>query len=177
MAEKLRPFSYVVLALVGRDGAGPHDMVRMMRRGRLYWSAAESHWYAEPKRLAGLGYLSAEGRPGRTTERTHYTLTDRGLDELRDWLGRPSAYPRIQNEAVVRVLASDLGDPTAVARSMEGLRSDIAELEAGLDAAEADIPALPHRARALRLVHALGRETLRVHREWAERVERELGTP
>ena len=175
--SELRPFSYVVMALVGRDGAGPHDMVSMMRRGRIYWSAAESHWYAEPKRLAGLGYLRAESRPGRTTERTHYTLTDRGLAALRDWLGRPSGYPRVQDEAVVRVLASDLGDPAAVARSMEGLRREIDELAAGIDASEALTPSLAHRERALRLVQALGRDMLRVHREWAERVERELGGP
>ena len=27
----LTPFSYVILILVGEGGAGPHDLVRMMR--------------------------------------------------------------------------------------------------------------------------------------------------
>ena len=70
----LTPFSYVVLTLVGRNGAGPHDLVRMARQGRVHWSAAESQYYAEPKRLEKLGYLRAEKRPGRTRERTQYTL-------------------------------------------------------------------------------------------------------
>ena len=69
---ELTPFSYAVLALVGKGGAGPHDWCRMMRRGRIYWAAAESHYYSEPKRLERLGYLTSRKAPGRTRERTHY---------------------------------------------------------------------------------------------------------
>ena len=65
--------------LVGEGGAGAHDLVRMMREGQhAIWSASASQWYAEPKRLAALGLLDAERTPGRTHERTHYTLTDAG---------------------------------------------------------------------------------------------------
>ena len=57
MSSHMTPLSYVVLNLIGRDGAGPHDLVQMARRGqRLYWAGAESKIYAEPKRLAKLGY-------------------------------------------------------------------------------------------------------------------------
>jgi len=30
----------------------------------------------------------------------YYTLTDKGLAALREWLGRPSSFPRIQSEAL-----------------------------------------------------------------------------
>ena len=65
----LTPFSYTVLTLIGRDGAGPHDLVQYGRRGRVYSGAATSQYYAEPKRLASLGYLTAEKQPGKTRER------------------------------------------------------------------------------------------------------------
>src|SRR4029453_1943494 len=92
MSMKLTPFSYAVLVLVGEGGAGAHDLVRMMRDGQhVFWAAATSQWYAEPKRLAELGYLHAEKGPGRTHERTHYTLTDAGRDALREWLAAPGA--------------------------------------------------------------------------------------
>src|SRR5581483_10837528 len=39
---ELTPFSYAVLVLVGAGGAGPHDLVRMARQGRVYWEPAES---------------------------------------------------------------------------------------------------------------------------------------
>jgi DNA-binding PadR family transcriptional regulator len=172
--EALNPFSYVVLALVGRGGAGPHDLVQMMRQGRVYWVAAESAYYAEPKRLEKLGYLRSETRPGKTRPRTHYLLTEKGERALADWLAEPAGFPRIQHEAVVRVLAADLVDDAVVARSLDGLRADLAELSARLDAAEEVAASLPHRERYLRLVHSLGRALVRVHEEWADEVEREL---
>jgi DNA-binding PadR family transcriptional regulator len=174
-AIELTPFSYVVLVLVGEGGAGPHDLVRMMRQGRVYWAAAESHYYAEPKRLERLGYLQGKKQPGKTRERTHYTLTARGREALRAWLAQPSSFPRIQHEAVVKVLGGDEVDDAVIVAGLAGLRADLAELSSQLDAAEAAIPALPHRARQLRLVHSLGRALVRVHAEWADEVERELG--
>ena len=172
--EDLRPFSYVILALVGDGGAGPHDIVRMMRQGRAYWSAADSHYYAEPKRLERLGYLRSQKRPGQTHERTHYELTPRGRRALRDWGREPSGFPRIQNEAVVRVLAGDIVGDDAILASIDGLRSDLADLSARLETAEEVAATLPARERYLRLVHSLGRSLVRAHEEWADEIEREL---
>src|SRR5213593_835147 len=109
--EKLNPLSYVVLNLIGRHGAGPHDLVRMARAGqRLFWAGAESKIYEQPKRLEQLGYLTSEKTPGKTRERTHYRLTEKGLRAVQDWLALPCPFPRIQSEAAVRVQASDLAD-------------------------------------------------------------------
>jgi DNA-binding PadR family transcriptional regulator len=173
--EELGPFSYVVLALVGRGGAGPHDLVQMMRRGRVYWAAADSHFYAEPKRLERLGYLRSEKRPGKTRERTHYELTRRGEEALVGWLAQPAPFPRIQHEAVVRLLAGDLVDDETVVASLAALRDELAEISASLDAGEEIAGTLPHRERYLRLVHSLGRKLVRAHEEWVDEVERELG--
>ena len=94
-SDRLTPFSYVVLALIGEGGAGPHDLASMMRRGSIYWAAAESQWYGEPKRLERLGYLRSEKRPGRTTARTHYLLTPKGRAARADIdpAGPPAAGP------------------------------------------------------------------------------------
>jgi PadR family transcriptional regulator AphA len=107
MSTELTDLSYVVLNLIGRDGAGPHDLVQMVRRGqRLYWAGAESKIYAQPKRLERLGYLSSEKTPGKTRERTHYRLTEKGVRAVQEWLALPSRFPRIQSEAAIRVQAS-----------------------------------------------------------------------
>jgi len=173
---ELHPFSYAVLCLVGRGGAGPHDIVRMMRLGRLYWTAAESHYYSEPKRLARLGYLEAEKRPGATRDRTFYTLTERGLTALRGWLAEPAGLPRIQSEAVLKVLAGDLVDDAIVVRSIQGLRAELDDVAAKLEVAVTNVAGLPHRERQLRLVHSLGRRLLQAHLEWVDEVERTLGS-
>lgn len=177
-AADLNPFSYVVMALVGRGGAGPHDIVDMMRRGgRVHWTAAPSKIYAEPKRLASLGYLEAQKAPGRTRERTVYSLTDRGERAVRDWLAEPSGFPRIQSEAIVRLLAGDLGDDASVCASLTAMRADLDELDALLAASRARARELPHRERYLRLIGSLGQRLVDAHRAWLDEVEAELGGP
>jgi DNA-binding PadR family transcriptional regulator len=173
--RKLTPFSYAILALVGDNGAGPHDIVQMMRRGRLYWTAAESHYYSEPKRLEKLGYLTSRKEPGRTHARTHYMLTPRGRGALRSWVGEPASLPRIQNEAIVKLLAADIAGDEAVLESFRALRAEIAEASTVLAASEEIAATIPKRERYLLLVHSLGRAILEAHAEWLDRVERELG--
>ena len=100
--EELTLFSYEILGLVGRAGAAPHDLLRMARRGRMLDWAGESQYYVEPKRLARLGYLEARKAPGRTRERTVYTLTDRGLDALAHWARTPVHFTALKSEALLR---------------------------------------------------------------------------
>jgi DNA-binding PadR family transcriptional regulator len=171
----LTPFSYVVLALVADDGAGPHDLVRTAREGRVFWSAADSQWYAEPKRLAKLGYLHAEKRPGRTRERTHYQLTDSGREALVTWAAEPARFPRIQHDAAARLLLGDLVPDSVLVAGLTGLRRDIAEITAQLDSADAVSADAPHGARHVRLARALARRILDAHSAWIDQVERELG--
>ena len=177
--QRLSPLSYVVLNLIGRNGAGPHDLVRMARAGqRLYWAGAESKIYAQPKRLEQLGYLTSEKTPGKTRQRTHYRLTEQGLSALRDWLAQPCPFPRIQSEAAIRVQASDLlPDPRLVIQSLQALRREINELETILDQEQTRAALFPHRQRQLRLLHSLGRRTLQAHRDWLDEVEQELAKP
>ena len=173
---ELTPFAYAVLVLIGRGGAGPHDLVRMARQGRIYWAAAESQFYAEPKRLHAAGYLDAHREQGQTHARTHYTLTDKGIAALRDWMREPAQFPRIQHEPIVRLLAADLVGERPVLESLHALRTEIADLSARLDVADEIAATLPHREKYLRLNHKLARAILRVHAEWLDDVERALGS-
>src|SRR5215217_3248836 len=91
-SAELTLFSYEILGLVGREGAGPHDLLRMARQGRVLAWAGESQYYTEPKRLAKLGYLSARKAPGKTRERTVYTLTEKGLEALRRYARTPVVF-------------------------------------------------------------------------------------
>ncbi len=143
-SNELNGLSCVVLNLIGRNGAGPRDLVRMARTGqRLFWAGAEGKIYAEPRRLEKHGYLTSVKTPGKTRQRTHYTLTDKGLAALREWLARPSPFPRIQSEAAIRVQASDLAeDASVVVESLRALHDEIAELEASA-------PAVTVRARPI----------------------------
>jgi PadR family transcriptional regulator AphA len=177
MAGDLNNVSYVTLALIGDGGASPQDLVEMNRSGgQIYYAVAASRLYAEPKRLERLGYVSSEKRPGKTRERTFYTLTDRGREALRRWVLEPPALPRIQNEAVPKLLSGDiLGDDEQLLASLLTLRDEIEEHQARLDEARKRLEGLPHRRSYLLLIQELGDRLLQVQREWLDDVERELG--
>src|SRR5512146_2905847 len=105
---ELTLFSYEILGLVGTQGAGAHDLLRMAKRGRILAWAGESQYYTEPKRLAKLGYLSARTEPGKTRERTVYTLTEQGRQALLAYARTPVAVTPVKSDALLRLLLCDL---------------------------------------------------------------------
>ena len=173
--SELSLFSYEILGLVGSTGAGPHDLRGMMRRGRMLDWAGESQYYTEPKRLAKLGYLEARTEPGKTRNRTVYTLTDKGLQALREWACTPVRFTPLKSEMLLRLLIADLVGDEPTRRSIATLREDIADLYLRLAEAEASAAALPHRSRYLLLNVGFLRGVLELHLEFIDEIERELG--
>jgi PadR family transcriptional regulator, regulatory protein AphA len=174
-STELSLFSYEILGLVGRGGAGPHDLLRLARRGRMFAWAGESQYYTEPKRLAGLGYLSSSKEPGKTRERTVYTLTDKGLEALREYARTPVGFTPLKSDALLRLLICDLVGERVTRESMATLRDDIADIESRLEDAERTAHQLPHREKYLLLVIGFMHRFLELHLELVDQVERELG--
>ena len=172
--QELSLFSYEILGLIGREGAGPHDLRQMVRRGRIVEWAGESQYYAEPKRLERLGYLSSVKEPGKTRERTVYHLTDKGLNALREWARTPVSVGPVKSEALTRMLIADLVGEEPTRESIATIRDDVAALSAQLDAMEAAADTLPHRRKYLLLSIRYLRGLLRLHLDWVDEVEREL---
>jgi DNA-binding PadR family transcriptional regulator len=173
-SDALSLFSYEILGLVGRGGAGPHDLLRMARRGRMLDWAGESQYYVEPKRLARLGYLDARKEPGKTRERTVYTLSEKGLQALLDWARTPAQLTPVKSEVLLRLLVCDLVGEAPTRGSIVALREDIADLQARLDETEAGTEGLPHRRKYLLMVVGFLRSLLALHLELVDEVEREL---
>jgi hypothetical protein len=71
-------------------------------------------------------------------------------------MNEPARFPRIQNEAAVRLLAADLVGEEAVLQSLRALREEIDRISAQLDAAEVAAEAIPSRTEYLLLNHRLG---------------------
>jgi DNA-binding PadR family transcriptional regulator len=172
--HELSLFSYEILGLVGRTGAGAHDFLRLARRGRMLAWAGESQYYVEPKRLAKLGYLAARKEPGKTRERTVYTLTDKGLRALKDYARTPVTFTPLKSEPLLRLLIADLVGDAPTRKSLGTLQADVADLEAALDDAEKTAALYPHRQKYLLLVNDFLRRFLELHLELVDRVEREL---
>ena len=172
--SELTLFSYEILGLVGRGGAGPHDLLRMARRGRMLAWAGESQYYVEPKRLAKLGYLEARKEPGKTRERTVYTLTDKGLDALRAFAQTPATFVPVKSDLLLRLLIADLVGEAATRQGIGAFRDEIADLIDRLDQADASAETLPHRRKYLLLVNDFLRRLLDLHLDLVDELEREL---
>jgi PadR family transcriptional regulator, regulatory protein AphA len=175
--EDLTLFSYEMLALVGRGGAGAHDLLQMAKRGRFLAWAGESQYYVEPKRLAKLGYLDARKEPGKTRERTVYTLTEKGLDALREWARTPVGYTPFKSEALIRILATDLVGEDAVREGFAGLHDDLEDMRGRLQEAAKTAKTLPHREKYLGLGLEFVEGVLQLYDELVEKVERDFTAP
>jgi DNA-binding PadR family transcriptional regulator len=173
-SRELSLFSYEVLGLVGRQGAGAHDLRRLAKQAPFFNWAGDSQYYTEPKRLAEHGYLIARKEPGKTRQRTVYALTDKGLQALREWAQTPTAFTPLKSEPLVRLMICDLVGEEPTRESLTELRDDVARLQARLREVEQGAHQLPHRERYLRLVTDFMDRYLALHLELIETVEREM---
>jgi PadR family transcriptional regulator, regulatory protein AphA len=171
---ELTLFSYEILGLVGEGGAGAHDLLQMARRGRMLDWAGESQYYVEPKRLAKLGYLDARREPGRTRERTVYSLTAKGRRALREYAKTPVTFTPLKSDPLLRLLIADLVGDEVTRESLSTLREDLDDLRTRVDEEEERARRLPHREKYLRIVIDFQRRLLDLHDELVDRVEREL---
>jgi DNA-binding PadR family transcriptional regulator len=172
--DELSLFSYEILGLIGRDGAGPHDLRQMVKRGRMLDWAGESQYYAEPKRLAKLGYLEARKEPGKTRERTVYHLTEEGLEALREWARTPAHFNALKSEPLDRMLIADLVGEDLTREGIVALREDLGELRERIEEMKESAERIPHRRKYLLLATVLLTDILDAHDEWVDLVEREL---
>jgi DNA-binding PadR family transcriptional regulator len=162
-----------VLTLVGNGGATASQLGDMFERGRVYWTAPRSQWFAEPKRLAAAGFLEASTEPGQTGPRTRYRLTDVGRAALAGWLREPVGLPRMQNEPIARVLAADLvDDPAAALEGLAGMRPEIDRARAGVEEGERNAAGLGERGPRLMANHRLAHRILDALEEWLAAVEK-----
>src|SRR5262249_40134610 len=169
--NELSLFSYEILGLVGRTGAGAHDLLRMARSGRMLDWAGESQYYVEPKRLAKLGYLDTRREPGPTAARTVYRSSEQGLDALGVSARPPVRFTPVKSAALVRLLIADLVGEGPTRESLATLRQDIAELTTQLDASEVRAAALPHRSKYLLLATGFLRRLLALHLHLADALQ------
>jgi DNA-binding PadR family transcriptional regulator len=170
--------SHAVLAVLSLRDHSTYDLIRQMRLSMHYmWPRAESNVYAEPRRLVEAGLATAREEWNGQRRRTIYSITSAGRAALADWIAAPSARPRYENEALVKVMFAENGTRDDLLKSIRELADDA---EAGVrhfreiaDRYAANQGEYPHRfglsGLALRLAAELQAATLRWAR-WAEQV-------
>ncbi|HEY4410780.1 MAG TPA: PadR family transcriptional regulator [Acidimicrobiia bacterium] len=121
--RKLTPTSYAILGLLALRPWSAYELTKQVRRSLHFcWPRAETRLYQEPKNLLEHGLVKATTTANGRRSRTEYAITAKGRKALRAWLGEPSAPPRLESEALLRLFFADCG-------TKEGLLATLAELE------------------------------------------------
>ena len=124
--------------------------------------------------LRDSAYLEARREPGKTRERTVYTLTEKGFKALREYAQTPVRSAPLKSDPLLRLLICDLVGEPITRLSMATLREDIADLMERLDEGETTARTLEHRSKYLLLVIDFLRHYLELHLDLVDEVEREL---
>lgn len=128
MAPKMTTSSYAVLALLHLRSWSAYELTQQAQRSLRYaWPKSERLLYSEPKKLVERGYatVAEEDQGGRT--RSVYTITDDGRAALGAWTGTRTQPPRLEVEALLRLLFADHGSKSDVLGSLDELESDIGQ--------------------------------------------------
>jgi len=127
---------------------------------------------AEAPRRARLP--AARKEPGKTRERTVYTLTTKGLEALREWAETPVRFTPFKSDALLRLLAADLVGEAIVRESMGTLRGDLDLMRAAVAETRDRATALPHRQKYLELGLQFVEGLIGLYEELVEKVERDF---
>ena len=136
MAQKMTTSSYAVLALLNLKPWTGYELTQQATRSlRFAWPKSERLLYSEPKKLVSLGFATTfKDESGKRT-RNVYTITDDGRTALTHWTTTRTQPPRMEVEALLRLLFAENG-------SLSDLSSVLSELDTDMVAHRTDVAAI-----------------------------------
>jgi DNA-binding PadR family transcriptional regulator len=128
MVPKITTSSYAVLALLDLRPWTGYELTQQAQRSLRYaWPKSERLLYSEPKRLVERGLATTHKEMSGNRSRNVYEITPEGRDALDEWTSSRTQPPRIEIEALLRLLFADHGSRDDLARALDELAADIAE--------------------------------------------------
>jgi DNA-binding PadR family transcriptional regulator len=127
--RRLTTTSFAILTQLALRSWSPYELVQQrIRYFRFAWPSAESAIYREMKRLAQAGLASTRTEHTGRRARTVYSITDAGLEALREWLDTPVDPFALEFEAMIRLFAVPVGEDHQIVASLEQVRKDAQEM-------------------------------------------------
>jgi DNA-binding PadR family transcriptional regulator len=129
MNGRLTTTSYAVLAQVAVHPWSTYELAQQrVRYFRYVWPRAESAIYREVKRLAALDLITGRKEYVGKRARTVYSITDDGLEALRDWLATPVSPFAMDFEAMIRLFVAPLGTKQQIVTTLNQVRNDTQDM-------------------------------------------------
>ena len=126
MAPKMTTSSYAVLALLDLRPWTGYELTQQAQRSLRYaWPKSERLLYSEPKRLVERGFATTHKEESGNRSRNVYEITPEGRAALDEWTSSRTQPPRIEIEALLRLLFADHGSKADLIRALDELELDI----------------------------------------------------
>ena len=127
--RRLTTTSYALLAQLALKPWSTYELVQQrIRYFRFVWPRAESAIYREVKHLAKSGLAEASVEYTGKRKRTIYTITDNGIEALREWLQTPVSPFAMEFEAIIRLVIAPLGTTDQLLSTLEQVRADAQDM-------------------------------------------------
>ncbi|MEN8238110.1 MAG: PadR family transcriptional regulator [Actinomycetota bacterium] len=128
MPPRVTTSSYAILALLDLRPWTGYELTRQAQRSLRYaWPKSERLLYSEPKKLVELGFATVHQQDNGNRTRNVYTITEEGRQALSEWTRTRTQPPRLEIEALLRVLFADHGSRKDVLGSLDEFEDDIGE--------------------------------------------------
>jgi len=126
MPPRLTTSTYAVLALLDLKPWTGYELTRQAQRSLRYaWPKSERLLYSEPKKLVEIGYATVHQEDSGKRTRNVYTITEEGHQALNEWTSSRTQPPRLEIEALLRLLFADHGSREDVLKALDELEGDI----------------------------------------------------
>jgi PadR family transcriptional regulator AphA len=128
MPPKMTTSSYAVLGLLNLKPWTAYQLTQQAQRSLRYaWPKSERLLYSEPKKLVKLGYATTHTEQTGNRTSNVYEITDEGRSALTEWTSSRTQPPRIEIEALLRLLFADHGTIQDVNGALDDFEADIGE--------------------------------------------------
>lgn len=128
-SRRLTTTSYALLAQLSLRPWSTYELAQQrVRYFRFVWPRAESAIYREVKKLAEDGLVAGRTEHTGKRSRTIYSITEAGLEELREWLNTPIAPFAMEFEGMMRLFIAQLGSTEDIIATLEQVRQDARDM-------------------------------------------------
>jgi DNA-binding PadR family transcriptional regulator len=128
MALRMTTSSYAVLALLDLKPWTAYELTNQAQRSLRYaWPKSERLLYSEPKKLVEGGYATTFREETGNRSRNVYEITEKGREALIEWTKSRTQPPRIEIEALLRLLFADHGTLEDLLGALDELEADVGE--------------------------------------------------
>jgi DNA-binding PadR family transcriptional regulator len=173
---EMSPTAYVILGMVSTTPRSGYEIKAAVDEStRRFWAASYGQIYPELKRLSDGGLVTGVDSPRGERRRTVYTITDAGMERLKEWLRRPPEVSELRDEGLLKLFFSGVLERGEAAETLRRMRERRVALADGL--AEIEPRVIEKSDEFALMVLRSGIEYNRWFADWCGRMEADLLAP